>query len=54
MVLKELRSSLATLGTCVLVIYLAIGMVRGYSGEAEANGRIMLSSDAAHYIYLRR
>lgn len=54
MPLKELRSSLATIGTCVFVVYLAIGLVRGYSSEAEANVRIALSSDASHYIYLRR
>ena len=54
MVLKELRSSLATIGACVIVIYLVIGMVRGYSSEAEAKGQFALSSDAAHYIYLRR
>ena len=54
MVVKELQSSLATLGTCVLVVYLTIGLVRGYSSEAEANGRIALSSDVVHYIYLRR
>ena len=54
MVLKELQSSLATIGACVFVVYLAIGVVRGYTSEAEANYRIALSSDAAHYIYLRR
>ena len=54
MVRKELQSSLATIGTCVLVVYLAIGVARGYSSEAEANGRVTLSADAAHYIYLRR
>ena len=54
MVLKELQSSLATMGACMLIVYLAIGFVRSYSSEAEANVRIALSSDAAHYIYLRR
>ena len=54
MLLKELQSALVTIVTCVFVVYLAIGVVRGYSSEAEANGRIALSFDAAHYIYLRR
>jgi hypothetical protein len=54
MLWKELQSSLPTLGVCVFVVYLAIGVLQGYSSEAEANERIALSSDAAHYIYLRR
>ena len=54
MLLKELQWALATIGTCVFVVYLAIGVVQAYSSEAEANSRIALSSDAAHYIYLRR
>jgi hypothetical protein len=54
MVLNALRSSLATVGACVFVVYLAIGAVRGYSSEAEAKGQFALSSDAVHCIYLRR
>jgi hypothetical protein len=54
MVLKELQSSLASIGACVFVVYMAIGVARGYASDAEAYSRIALSSDAAHYIYLRR
>ena len=54
MLLKELRSSITTIGACVFVVYLAVGVVQGSSNKAEANGRIALSSNAAHYIYLRR
>jgi hypothetical protein len=55
MVVKELGSSVATMGACVLVVYLAVGILGGYSSESAAReARISLSSDAAHYIYLRR
>jgi hypothetical protein len=55
MLLKELSSSITTVGTCVFVVYLAVGVLQGYSSEAEVKGpRIALSSNAAHYIYLRR
>jgi hypothetical protein len=55
MVLKQLGSTVTTIGACVFVVHLAVGVVQGYATEAEINKpRVALSSNAAHYIYLRR